>query len=140
MSSEPVAANPFARSYTLGPYTVIEVSGEIDLATAGSLAEHLEAATGRPAPDVLVDLRPVVFFDCSGLRTLCRAETRARERGGRLRLVSDRPRLHRLLRAAGLLRRFPPLPTIPGPHPEPPELREGMDGTGKAGGQPGGSG
>ncbi|MEU6371036.1 STAS domain-containing protein [Streptomyces sp. NPDC046931] len=140
MSSEPAATNPFARSYTHGPYTVVEVSGEIDLATAGSLAEHLEAATGRPAPDVLVDLRPVVFFDCSGLRALCRAETRARERGGRLRLVSDRPRLHRLLRAAGLLRRFPVLPTIPGPHPEPAEPPGRADGTREAGEQPGGMG
>ncbi|MFI9648176.1 STAS domain-containing protein [Streptomyces sp. NPDC052040] len=127
MSPEPVTANPFARSYTLGPYTVIEVSGEIDMATAGSVAEHLEAATRRSAPDVLVDLRPVAFLDCSGLRALCRAETRARERGGRLRLVSDRARLHRLLRAAGLLRRFPPLLTLPGPSPEPPDQLEGPE-------------
>ena len=107
------AANPHARSYALGPFTVVEASGEIDLATADALAEHLDAATGRPAPDVLVDLRPVAFFDCSGLRVLCQAERRAKERGGRLRLVSDRPRIHRLLRACGLLRRFPPLPGLP---------------------------
>ncbi|MFJ5531942.1 STAS domain-containing protein [Streptomyces sp. NPDC093261] len=140
MSSEPVAANPFARSYTLGPYTVVEVSGEIDMATAGSVAEHLEAATGRPSPDVLVDLRPVVFFDCSGLRALCRAETRARERGGRLRLVSDRPRLHRLLRAAGLLRRFPPLAVLPDPRPEPPEGPPGAGGQPPPGGEGRGAG
>ncbi|MED7824577.1 STAS domain-containing protein, partial [Streptomyces chiangmaiensis] len=113
MHSEPVAANRFARSYTLGPFTVVEVSGEIDMASAGSVAAHLEAVTDRPAPDVLVDLRPVVFFDCSGLRVLCRAETRARERGGRLRLVSDRPHIHHLLRAAGLLTRFQLLPELP---------------------------
>ncbi|MDT0464185.1 STAS domain-containing protein [Streptomyces gibsoniae] len=139
MSSEPVAANPFARSYTLGPYTVVEVSGEIDMATAGSVAEHLEAATGRPAPDVLVDLRPVVFFDCSGLRALCRAESRARERGGRLRLVSDRPRVHRLLRAAGLLRRFPPLATMPGPQPGSPEGTGGDGARPSPGGDPHGA-
>nr|WP_237558043.1 hypothetical protein [Streptomyces sp. SID5470] len=40
-------------------------------------------STGRP--DVLVDLRGVEFFDCSGLR-----------------VVTDGPRLHRLLRASGL--------------------------------------
>ncbi|WP_327699387.1 STAS domain-containing protein [Streptomyces sp. NBC_00459] len=111
-------ANPYARTYTNGPFTVVEVSGEIDLATSGFLAEHLDAATSRPGPDVLVDLRRVGFFDCSGLRELCRADTRARERGGRLRLVSDRPRLHRLLSAAVLLHRFPPLARIPEPEPE----------------------
>lgn len=107
------AANPHAHSYPRGPFTVVEVTGEIDMATAGSLAEHLLAATARTEPDVLVDLRRVVFFDCSGLRVLCRAETRARERGGRLRVVSDRPRIHRLLRAARLLSRFPPLADLP---------------------------
>lgn len=115
MPSGPVAANPFARSYSLGPFTVVEVSGEIDIATADSVAEHLEAATGRRAPDVLVDLRPVDFFDCSGLRVLCRAEARAREHGGRLRLVTDRPRIHHLLRISGLLGRFPPLNALPSP-------------------------
>ncbi|WP_105973173.1 STAS domain-containing protein [Streptomyces geranii] len=109
----PPTANPYARTRRRGPFTVVEVSGEIDLATAGFLAEQLDAATSRPDPDVLVDLRGVGFFDCSGLRELCRAESRARERGGRLRLVSDTPRLHRLLRASGLLHRFPPLPRIP---------------------------
>ncbi|WP_055531641.1 STAS domain-containing protein [Streptomyces graminilatus] len=113
--SSPAAqpANPYARTYAHGPFTVVEVSGEIDLATARFLTEHLDAATSYPCPDVLVDLRQVGFLDCSGLRELCRADTRARERGGRLRLVSDTPRLHRLLRAAMLLHRFPPLPRIP---------------------------
>ncbi|MBW8736369.1 MAG: STAS domain-containing protein [Streptomyces turgidiscabies] len=109
----PPTANPYARTYVNGPFTVVEVLGEIDMATAGFLCEHLDAATARPGPDVLVDLRHVDFFDCSGLRELCRADSRARERGGRLRLVSDTPRLHRLLYASGLLRRFPPVARIP---------------------------
>ncbi|MFF9038103.1 STAS domain-containing protein [Streptomyces sp. NPDC014892] len=116
-----VVANPYARTRQVGPFVVIEVSGEIDLASAGSLAEHLTAAaTGAAPPDVLVDLRHVAFFDCSGLRVLCRAEATARSRGGRLRLVSDQPRIHRLLRAAGLLGRFPPLPDFPPASPPPP--------------------
>ncbi|WP_215453710.1 MULTISPECIES: STAS domain-containing protein [unclassified Streptomyces] len=113
--------NPYARTRRIGPFVVIEVSGEIDLASAGSLAEHLTAAaTGAAPPDVLVDLRHVSFFDCSGLRVLCRAEATARSRGGRLRLVSDQPRIRQLLRGAGLLGRFPPLPGIP---PAPPSQR-----------------
>ncbi|MFD7709207.1 STAS domain-containing protein [Streptomyces sp. NPDC059785] len=105
--------NPYAHSYAAGPFVVVEVSGEIDMATAGALAEHLDAATAGAAPDVLADLRTVEFFDGSGLRVLCRAEARARQCGGRLRIVTDRPRLIRLLRASGLLGRFPPLPTLP---------------------------
>lgn len=119
------AANPYARTRRIGPFTVIEVSGEIDIASAGFVAEHLTAATtGGAEPDVLVDLRRVTFFDCSGLRVLCRAEATAKARGGRLRLVSDRPRMRRLLRAARLLGRFPPLPDLPPeapPSPPPPQ-------------------
>ncbi|MER6093272.1 STAS domain-containing protein [Streptomyces bluensis] len=124
--ARPLPANPYAQSRRAGPFTVIEVSGEIDMATADFVAEHLDAATAPAGPDVLVDLRGVTFFDCSGLRLLCRAETRARERGGRLRIVSDLPRMRRLLRAAGLLNRFPPLAELPPPRrpesgpPQPP--------------------
>ncbi|MFJ5303043.1 STAS domain-containing protein [Streptomyces sp. NPDC088350] len=113
------AANSCARTRSSGPFTVVEVSGEIDMATAGFVTEHLDAATAVAEPDVLVDLRLVEFFDCSGLRVLCRAERRARERGGRLRVVSDGPRIDRLLRASGLLGRFPPLRELPAP-PGPP--------------------
>jgi anti-sigma B factor antagonist len=114
-TSGPAPTNPYARSRRTGSTTVIEVSGEIDLATAGFVTEHLDAATALPEPDVLVDLRGVAFFDCTGLRVLCRAEARARERGGRLRIVTDQPRIRRLLRAAGLLHRFPPLAELPPP-------------------------
>ncbi|NUP23669.1 MAG: STAS domain-containing protein [Streptomyces sp.] len=112
--STPPAANTHARTRRCGPFTVVEIIGEIDLATAALVAEHLDAATAKPESDVLVDLRRVDFFDCSGLRVLCRAETRTRDRGGRLRIISDAPRILRLLGGAGLLGRFAPLSEIPG--------------------------
>ncbi|MFE9643028.1 STAS domain-containing protein [Streptomyces sp. NPDC006365] len=122
------AVNAYAHSRVSGPFTVVVVRGEIDMAATDDLTEHLDAATSRPVPQVLVDLRFVDFLDCSGLRALCRAERRAKERGGSLRLVSDQPRIHRLLRVSGLLSRFPPLAELPpecrpesGPGPRPQE-------------------
>ncbi|MFD8717335.1 STAS domain-containing protein [Streptomyces sp. NPDC059629] len=106
-------ANSCARTRRRGSYLVVEVFGEVDIATEELLAEHLLAATAGPEPDVLVDLRRLDFLDCSGLRVLCRAEARAKERGGRLRLLCEGPRIPRLLRASGLLGRFPPLPGFP---------------------------
>ncbi len=111
-------ANPYARTRSSGRFTVVEVTGEIDMATANLLAEHLDAATAKGVPDVLVDLRLVEFFDCSGLRALCRAEDRARRSGGRLRLVVGGSAVRRLLMAARLTDRFPPLAEIPGEEPE----------------------
>ncbi|MGI5380223.1 STAS domain-containing protein [Streptomyces sp. CA-251387] len=118
--STPPPANAHARTRRCGAFTVVEVMGEIDLATEALLTEHLNAATARAEPDVLVDLRRADFFDCSGLRVLCRAETRARDHGGRLRLVADAPRIRRLLRGADLLGRFPLLPGIPRDVPDRP--------------------
>ncbi|MFJ2606235.1 anti-sigma factor antagonist [Streptomyces sp. NPDC091279] len=112
--SVPPLANTHARTRSCGAFTVVEAAGEIDLSTADLLAEHLSAATTGPGPDVLVDLRRVSFLDCSGLRVLCRAESRARERQGRLRLVSTDPRVRRLLGGVGLSHRFPLLPGVPG--------------------------
>ncbi|MFI6567394.1 STAS domain-containing protein [Streptomyces sp. NPDC050534] len=72
---EPPAANPYARTRVVDGFVVVEVVGEIDVATAEFVLEHLDAATGRPCPDILVDLRGVEFIDCSGLRVLCRELT-----------------------------------------------------------------
>ncbi|MET8978407.1 STAS domain-containing protein [Streptomyces sp. NPDC004539] len=107
-------ANAYARTRSSGRFTVVEVTGEIDMATEGSLTEHLDAATSGEAPDVLVDLGRVEFLDCSGLRALCRAEERARTRGGRLRLACVPFAVRRLLVAARLTDRFPPLAELPG--------------------------
>ncbi|MGH1554903.1 STAS domain-containing protein [Streptomyces sp. L7] len=71
------------------------------------------AATAVAEPDVLVDLRPVEFLDCSGLRVLCWAEGRARERGGRLRIVLRRAAHRPAVARLGLLGRFPPLRAMP---------------------------
>ncbi|MEU1181396.1 STAS domain-containing protein [Streptomyces sp. NPDC005820] len=106
-------ADPPARTRVDGPRTVVELTGEIDLATAGFVADQLDAVTAAAAVDVLVDLRGVEFFDCSGLRVLCRAQDRAVRGGGRLRVVCDQPYLHRLFGATGLLGRFPPLTSLP---------------------------
>src|SRR5262249_4831449 len=61
------AANSCARSRRCGRRLVVEVFGEVDIATAELLAEHLLAATAGSEPDVLVDLRRLDFLDCSGL-------------------------------------------------------------------------
>lgn len=93
--AEPPGAH--ARCFRRGEATVVELHGEIDLHSAGELIGELDTATGRPAPRVLIDLRPVTFIDSSGLNLLHRAHCRARSRGGSVRLVSDQPRIRRLL-------------------------------------------
>ncbi|MCC5477813.1 STAS domain-containing protein [Streptomyces barringtoniae] len=99
--------------------TVVALHGEIDVLTAPALSRRLDALTTSPQPDLVLDLRPVTFIDCSGLGVLCRARNRALARQGRLRLITQSAGFRRILRVTGLEDVFevhtrPPQP-LPGP-------------------------
>jgi anti-sigma B factor antagonist len=52
---------------------VIRVGGELDLSTVPTLEHELEAALGRPAGGVVVDLSELEFIDSTGIAVLVRA-------------------------------------------------------------------
>jgi anti-sigma B factor antagonist len=97
------------RTQQVSGFTVIEFHGEIDIAAAQQILPDLDAATAAPGRTVVIDLTPVEFFDCSGLRLLCHAERRVRERSGWLLLVCPHPMILRILQAGHLIDRFTPL-------------------------------
>lgn len=73
----------------------LRVGGELDLATAPLLDEHLRrVAEVAPPGLVVVDLADVTFVDCSGLRPLLAARNRLRHR---LLLIHVPDRFHRFL-------------------------------------------
>ena len=61
-----------------GSTTVLALTGELDLATAQSLQDRLDAAHDS-GEAVTVDLAPLRFIDSSGLRVLLAASLKARE-------------------------------------------------------------
>ncbi|MEU4086169.1 anti-sigma factor antagonist [Streptomyces aureus] len=89
-------------------HVVLELHGEIDLLSTTEITPVLDAVTSEPAPQVVIDLRCVEFFDCSGLRLLYRARSRVHDRGGRLHLVCTHPLTLRMIRLTGLARVLPP--------------------------------
>jgi anti-anti-sigma factor len=91
---------------------VLELHGEIDISAALDLVPLLDAETGRPGARIVIDLRPVEFFDCSGLRLLYRARHRVLSRGGELRLVCTHPLTLRIIRVTGLDRVLPPAASL----------------------------
>ncbi|MBD0844127.1 MULTISPECIES: anti-sigma factor antagonist [unclassified Streptomyces] len=93
-------------------HTVLEFRGEIDIAAAVEIVAHLDRVTARAEPRIVIDLRPVEFFDCSGLRLLYRARIRVLDHGGELHLVCTHPLTLRMLRITGLARLLPPHPTL----------------------------
>ncbi|MEV8542908.1 STAS domain-containing protein [Streptomyces sp. NPDC051572] len=96
----------YVRDYWTPGRTVVELHGAIDIAAALHLTPELDAATDGPNPSVVIDLTPVEFMDCSGLRLLCRARLRVEERDGQLTLVCPQPVIRKMLRITDLSRLF----------------------------------
>lgn len=70
------------RAYGAAGHSVVELRGEIDIATAVEIAPILDTVTEAGRLRVIVDLLQDSFLDCFGLRLLCRARSRVGERGG----------------------------------------------------------
>lgn len=80
---------------------VVEVSGEVDLATIDRVEEVLAEAVGT-GRRVVVDLSACDFIDSSGLRALVTARGSAEESGGSLALVTQDAGILRVLSVAAL--------------------------------------
>lgn len=102
MAEEHTGHAPCQSERTVGGTTVVVLRGEIDILTAPAVAARLDALTAGPHPDLVLDLRPVTFIDCTGVGLLCRARNRAMARDGRLRLVTDSACFLRILRGTYL--------------------------------------
>ncbi|MDT9695737.1 anti-sigma factor antagonist [Streptomyces sp. P17] len=112
MQQEPAPLTRHLRVRQDRGHTVLEFHGEIDIAAAVELLPYLDRMTARPHARIVIDLRPVEFFDCSGLRLLYRARGRVLDQGGQLHLVCVHPLTLRVLRLTGLARLLPPHPTL----------------------------
>ena len=104
--------NRYARTELVAGFTVVLLSGDIDLVSAPEVTVHLRAATGPPCPRVVVDLRGADFIDASALRLLAYAHRRTTERHGHLGLVCALPWHRRILYAGGLTVALRPRPTL----------------------------
>lgn len=91
---------------TDGESRVLLMSGELDLAAAGSLEEELERALSSGSPTIVLDLRDLEFIDSTGLSVLVRAHQQAQEQGVQLGLVNAGAQVERLLSLTGLADRL----------------------------------
>ena len=90
-----------------GQIQVVQVRGELDLATADSLAARGYAAIGRQARALLLDLAEVSFCDARGLSALVRIANHADRTGCRYGLIAPQPPVVKVLRITGLDQRLP---------------------------------
>ena len=90
---------------------VLDVGGEIDVATSPELHELLTALIGSRPELLIVNLTDVSFIDSTGLGVLVGAVRDVRAGGGDLRLVVTQPHIIKLLELTGLDEVFSVLPT-----------------------------
>jgi anti-sigma B factor antagonist len=82
---------------------LIELSGELDIASAAEVESRLIEIEGGGVPERLViDLSEVRFLDSTGLSLLINADRRARGEGRRLTVVSGTGAPRRILEISGL--------------------------------------
>jgi anti-sigma B factor antagonist len=79
-----------------GDWTVLAVSGEIDIATAPSLREKLHSLLADGHASLIIDLDDVTFLDSTALGVLVGVLKRARTEGGELRIVCNQPRVRKV--------------------------------------------
>ena len=72
------------------------LSGELDIATAGSLELELLAAEARRPPMLVLDLSELRFMGVSGLRSILDAARRARRDGRHFVVTNPVPHISRL--------------------------------------------
>ncbi|MBV9822220.1 MAG: STAS domain-containing protein [Actinobacteria bacterium] len=95
-----------------GSQTVVEIAGEVDLHTAGRLADRLTALLESGPRTLVVDLSSLSFLDSTGLGALVTVRNHARRSGADLRLVCVPERLLKLFRITGLHTAFEIYPTL----------------------------
>jgi anti-anti-sigma factor len=89
---------------------VIEVSGEVDLATAPQLQRSFDEALRDEATPVVVDLNGVTFLGSIGLSLLIRAHGQAGP--GRLRVVAQTDAARRTIELTALGQVLSMFPTV----------------------------
>jgi anti-anti-sigma factor len=117
---------------------VLDVRGELDLATADSLYQRGQRAIRSKARLVLLDLTRVTFCDSRGLSAFVRIANDADAVGCRYGLIAPQPLVVKLLRITGLDRRLQVFPTVEdarlllsaaGPDGKPPRLAHAPSST-----------
>jgi anti-sigma B factor antagonist len=80
----------------VGLWSVVAVTGELELGTAPRLRQQVVSLVGEGRRHLVVDLAAVDFVDSLGLGVLVSALKRVRAHGGELRVAGPSPRVRSL--------------------------------------------
>ncbi|MGQ0521548.1 MAG: STAS domain-containing protein [Actinomycetota bacterium] len=91
---------------------VLEVFGEVDLATAPMLREALTTMVADGELDIVVDLSATEFLDSTGLGALVTGLKRVRAKGGNMKVVCTSPRVCRVFEITSIDKVMPLLGSV----------------------------
>jgi len=86
---------------------IVAIEGELDIATADDLREHVQQAMDEHGPWLILDLSALDFMDSSGLNVIISTYRSVREAGGSLSLAALNERVTKVVRLFGLHRQVP---------------------------------
>lgn len=86
--------------------TVVQVGGEVDVYSAPTLRDRLNALVADGHHDLVVDMQGVQFLDSTGLGVLVGGLKRVRTHDGSLHLVCSQERVLKVFRITGLTKVF----------------------------------
>jgi anti-sigma B factor antagonist len=92
--------------HRVGTVAVLDVDGEVDVASAPKLREALIQLVSDEQYEIVVDLQDVGFLDSTGLGVLVGGLKRVRVHGGHLSLVCGQDRILKIFRITGLTKVF----------------------------------
>ncbi|GGK21764.1 anti-sigma factor antagonist [Pilimelia terevasa] len=91
---------------------VIAVAGELDMATAPKLQDHVTQLVDAGRTRLVFDLGDTSFCDSTGLSVFVRAKNACDAAGGEIRLAAPQRGVQRILEVSGLAEVLPTYPTV----------------------------
>lgn len=86
-------AEPVFEVLSLGNWVLVRIDGELDMATAGRLRQHMQSVTDKEPAGLVLDLNRVAFIDSTGLGVLVGVAKRMRVNESDFRIVCDQAHL-----------------------------------------------
>ncbi|WP_169952348.1 STAS domain-containing protein [Microbispora sp. H11081] len=93
------------------PFTLITLSGELDVLTVSTLREQVDPLLARRATRILFDVERLRFIDSAGMRVLIDACVRTPPEGGDGAVCGMSPQMRHLFSLLGLTSRLTMYPT-----------------------------
>ncbi|MEA3019656.1 MAG: hypothetical protein QOI47_1180 [Actinomycetota bacterium] len=90
-----------------GDTAILRLDGELDVATAPALRDHVVRLISEGRTQLLFDCTKLAFIDSTGLGVLIGARARCLAANGSVALSGARPALRRLLAVTGIDGLFP---------------------------------